>query len=280
MSAHPFFQLLFAIFLVSIGCGNPASTSESTDDTDHPGTFHTIEKKYGQSQLDGYNLYVPRSCTADSAPFPVIVFLQGGLGVGGKVRAILNWELPKELKETRGLDSEINQLKLNTFVYVMPHLSQGEFYFNVGALLKILDEVTEQYNVDEKRIYLTGLSRGGHGTWGVASKIPDRFAAIAPVAGAPFGVSEYEGLAQLPIWVAHNVKDDKVDYYRSEKAVRRIEYLTGEKFHPSQTVAEADYLHQDRIFTSGENKAHPHDAWTELYNEVNFYKWLLRFTNE
>lgn len=282
------FSMLFFVawviaFSLLTACEGPEQTSTGTDRTnkaDHPGTFFTMEKQYPDSQVDGYNMYVPNSCTSGSEACPLIVFLQGGLGVGGKVEAIFNWELPKELKEARDPDSALGQLKLNTFVYVMPHISSGEFYNNVEAIQAILDEVIETYNIDEQRVYLTGLSRGGHGTWGLASKIPERFAAIAPIAGAAYGVYDYEPLARLPIWVAHNTNDRAVDIYRSQNAIRKIENLSGEKFYRTQTVADADYMNHDRIFTSGENKTHDHDAWTEMYNEVNFYKWLLRFRKE
>lgn len=275
------FILIVAIVLtLPPGCGSPATPSANEDQVAQPGAFHTLEKQYENSQVDGYNMYVPHSCTPEADPFPLIVFLQGGLAVGGKVESILRWELPRELKEARTLDAELEQLKRNTFVYVMPHISAGEFYHNIEAIQQILEEVLGQYNIDEKRIYLTGLSRGGHGTWGVASKMPDRFAAIAPIAGNTRGVADFTALADLPIWTAHNVADGKVDHYRTENAVRRIEQLSKEKFHLTHTINEADYLAHDRIFTSGENSSNDHDAWTEMYNAVNFYKWLLRFRRE
>lgn len=278
------FGLLQALFIsVIIGmlgffsCGK---THTPKTGSDHPGTFYTIEKKYVNSQLDGYNMYLPPSYSTQSEAFPLIVFLQGGLGVGGKVSAIFQWELPKELKETTELTSELHQLKLNTFIYVMPHISRGEYYHNVEAIRQLLDEVVEQYNVNKNRIYLTGLSRGGNGTWGLASEIPDRFAAIIPIAGTASGVSDYEALTNLPIWAVHNVDDEVVDHSRTQKVVQRIEHLSGNKFHQTQTIATTDYLNHDQIFTSGENKINNHDAWTEVYNEVTFYKWLLRFEKD
>jgi len=267
-------------YMTIAGCGESSKAIKSEASQDHPGTFLSIEKQFSNSQVDGYNLYIPRSCTADSKPFPLIVFLQGGFGIGGKVEAILKWELPKELKESTALETELEQLKLNTFVYVMPHISTGEYYHSTVGIDQIIDEVTKQYNIDEERIYLTGLSRGGHGTWGVASKIPERFAAIAPIAGNTLGVTDFKILKDLPIWAAHNIEDESVDYSRTENAVRRLEQLSERKFHQTSTVAEADYLQHDRIFTSGANSTYEHDAWTEMYNEVNFYKWLLRFRRE
>lgn len=275
------FSVISLLLILGImGCGTSEQSAEQQEEFDHTGTFLTIEKQFSNSQVDGYNLYIPRSCTAASKPFPLIVFLQGGFGIGGKVEAIFKWELPKELKETYTLASELDQLKLNTFVYVMPHITSGEYYHGTAGIDQVIDEVVEQYNIDEERIYLTGLSRGGHGTWGVASKMPDRFAAIAPIAGNTRGVADFTALADLPIWTAHNVADGKVDHYRTENAVRRIEQLSKEKFHLTHTIKEADYLAHDRIFTSGENSSNDHDAWTEMYNAVNFYKWLLRFRRE
>lgn len=277
LGALVFSVISLLVILGIMGCGTSEQSPEQEEELDHPGTFLTIEKQFPNSQVDGYNLYIPRSCTAASKPFPLIVFLQGGFGIGGKVDAIFKWELPKELKETYTLASELDQLKLNTFVYVMPHITSGEYYHGTAGIDQVIDEVVEQYNIDEERIYLTGLSRGGHGTWGVASKIPERFAAIAPIAGKTLGTTDFETLKDLPIWTAHNIEDESVDYSRTENAVRKLERLSEGKFHQTSTVAEADYLQHDHIFTSGANPAHEHDAWTEMYNAVNFYKWLLRF---
>jgi len=243
----------------------------------HPGKFYTVEKSYENSNVDGYNLYIPNSCTNDSKAFPVIVFLQGGLGVGGRVDAIFNWELPKELKETRELGSELKELKLNTFIYVMPHISSGQYYENVDAIKEIISAVSRNYNVDEHRIYLTGLSKGGHGTWGVASKMPEAFAAIAPICGADYGISDYRNLAKIPILTTHNIFDHRVDYNQTKDIVLKIEEISGKKFSQSKTIYEVDYENNDLIFISDEGEQKGHDAWTEVYNNLNFYKWLLRF---
>jgi predicted peptidase len=246
----------------------------------HPGKFYTVEKSYENSNVDGYNLYIPNSCTNDSKAFPIIIFLQGGLGVGGRVDAIFNWELPKELKETRELGSELKELKLNTFIYVMPHISSGQYYENADAIKEIISEVSKNYNVDEHRIYLTGLSKGGHGTWGVASKMTEIFAAIAPICGAAYGIVDYRNLTKIPILTAHNIFDHRVDYNQTKGIVLKIEEISGKKFSQSKTISEVDYGNNDLIFISGEGEQKGHDAWTEVYNNVNFYKWLLRFRKE
>jgi predicted peptidase len=70
---------------------------------------------------------------------------------------------------------------------------------DIKAALTALDEVSNRYKVDPKRIYLTGLSMGGAGSWGLAAKMPDKFAAVAPVCG--FGDPKIAGaLKTVPLW--------------------------------------------------------------------------------
>lgn len=277
MKQLPYFIAFVAINISILWNGLMAQDLQKDS---HPGKFYTVEKSYENSNVDGYNLYIPNSSTNDSKAFPVIVFLQGGLGVGGSVDAIFNWELPKELKETRELGSELKELKLNTFIYVMPHISYGQFYENVDAIKKVITEVVSKYNIDEDRIYLTGLSRGGHGTWGVASKMPETFAAIAPICGDDRGIDDYGNLAKTPILTAHNIADHIIDYNETEKIVSKIEEVSGKRFSQLKTISQVDADNNDLIFISGEGDQKFHDAWTEVYNNVNFYKWLLRFKKQ
>ncbi|MEM7659750.1 MAG: PHB depolymerase family esterase [Bacteroidota bacterium] len=250
--------------------------------TQHPsiGTITTVEKQYGDSHLDGYNLYFPPAYEEKGPEFPLIVFFQGGLGVGGEVDAIFQWELPKDLKSATEIKTELDELKLNTFVYLLPHISEGQFYQNTEEIQQLIEAVLAEYQLDASRVYLTGLSRGGHGSWGVASRIPDQFAAVAPICGSDHGIETVEGLTTLPIWTAHNVADGMVDYDRTKEVVARIEASCGESFHRTSTIAEANVAQHDRIFTSGSNPEFEHNAWTEMYNEVKFYQWLLRFQSE
>ncbi|MEM9687652.1 MAG: hypothetical protein AAF934_12145 [Bacteroidota bacterium] len=268
---------IILFILINIATAGNVLIAQHSEKESHPGKFYTVNKNYDDSNLDGYNLYVPNSCTNDSKAFPLIVFLQGGLGVGGKVDAIFNWELPKALKETKGLKNELDSLKLNTFIYVMPHISRGQFYTNEEAIKNVIEEVSANYNVDTQRIYLTGLSRGGHGTWGLASRMSNTFAAIAPIAGASHGIQDYENLTGIPILTAHNIADKVVRYDRTKNTIESIEEKSNKRFHVAKTISEIDYENNDLIFISGEDEQKGHNAWTDVYNSTNFYKWLLRF---
>ena len=260
---------IFILFIFLFGYNLSKAQEE------HPGDFFTVEKTFDNSNIDGYNLYVPKSNIRQSDPFPLLIFFQGGLGVGGKVEKIYNWALPKMLKDRASLDTELDTLLLNTFVILMPHISSGQFYTNEDAIKEIILEVTNNHNIDSKRIYLTGLSRGGHGTWGLASRMPELFAAIAPICGGSHGIVNYAKLVDLPIWTSHNIGDGIVSYNETQETIGKIEAASEITFDRYSELDKVDYAKHDRIFISGHDDSH--DAWTDFYNHAGFYKWLLKY---
>jgi predicted peptidase len=118
-----------------------------------------------------------------------------------------------------------------------------------------LDEVIAEYRIDEQRIYLTGLSMGGFGTWRLAMAYPDRFAALAPVCGGG-DPDQAHLVAHLPTWVFHGAKDDVVSIENSKKMVAALK------------KAGCDVK-----FTIYPDAGH--DSWTETYNNPELYDWFL-----
>jgi predicted peptidase len=109
--------------------------------------------------------------------------------------------------------------------------------------------------VDPDRVYLTGLSMGGYGTWSLAAAHPERFAAIVPICGGG-NPADAAKLASLPVWVFHGAKDPTVPLERSKEMVEAIKSAGG---NPRFTIyPEAG-----------------HDSWTETYNNPELYQWLL-----
>jgi len=120
----------------------------------------------------------------------------------------------------------------------------------------LLDEILASYKVDRDRVYLTGLSMGGFGTWALAAAHPERFAAIVPICGGG-NPADAGRLKDLPIWVFHGAKDRAVPLERSEVMVNAIRKAGGS---PKFTVyPEAG-----------------HDSWTGAYTDPELYKWLLK----
>ncbi len=113
----------------------------------------------------------------------------------------------------------------------------------------------EKYNVDKNRIYVTGLSMGGYGTWSLAMEYPYRFAAIAPICGA--GNERIAcRLKDTPVWAFHGAKDNVVPISGDQKLIDELKKCGG-----------------DIKFTIYPNANH--DSWTETYNNPKLYDWLL-----
>jgi predicted peptidase len=126
--------------------------------------------------------------------------------------------------------------------------------WNPDVLAALVDELCREYRVDEDRIWLTGLSMGGFGTWALAAANPDRFAAIAPICGGA-NPNQADKLVGIPTWVFHGANDVVVPLSASRSIVDAIKAKGGE---PKLTVyPEAG-----------------HDSWTETYADPALWDWL------
>ena len=261
------------------GSGGSTHTSQISDlarqkttGEPRPGAIATIELA-NETNIDGYTLYLPVTYDKEKGPYPVLVYLQGSFGVGGHVGGINNWGLPRLIRDQNDLTTERNQLLLDSFIVVSPHIKQGQYHSQPKMVTEILSDVISEYNGDSAKVYLTGLSRGGHGTWGLATALPDTFAAIVPIAGSPDEITSYESLKGPSIWVAHNTGDSGIANVK--KAVKRIESVTGKEFMriAQSSPTDPEYVNQKYIFTSPNMDGH--DAWTDMYCSTELYKWLL-----
>jgi predicted peptidase len=193
-----------------------------------------------------YVLQHPPS-TKPSEKLPLIVFLHGAGERGddlGKVKVHGPWTFLQTHPEYR-------------FIVLAPQCKEGEFW-DPYALDALLDEIVENHPVDPYRIYLTGLSMGGFGTWDWAMVRPDRFAALAPVCGA----SNLHRLAaqkvkHIPIWVFHGALDESVPYELSARVVRELETMGADVAFTVYPLAG-------------------HDSWTETYLNRELYDWFLQ----
>jgi predicted peptidase len=142
------------------------------------------------------------------------------------------------------------------FIIVSPQCPNDMWWpEKTDLLITLLDEIEAKYRVDTDRVYLTGLSMGGFGTWTLAAKYPNRFAAIAPICG---GGERYSAnrLKKVPVWAFHGAKDNTVPLARSQEMVDAIKKVGGDAKLTVYPEAE-------------------HDSWTETYNNPELYQWFL-----
>ncbi len=221
-----------------------AASSVRADD---PQQEKRYEKEITIKVKINYLLYLPADYAKSDQAYPMILFLHGA-GESGSVVANVKKHGPPKL---------IAAGKTFPFIVVSPQSPGGGW--NPEALNSLLNEVESKYRVDKDRVYLTGLSMGGGGTWMLAAAHPERFAAIAPVCGAiRADVSKVTAskIKELPIWVFHGAKDPTVPIARSEEMVKALK--------------EAGSDVKFTVYPDAQ-----HDSWTETYDNPELYTWFL-----
>ena len=202
-----------------------------------------FEKEITVTAAYKYLLALPEGYDTGTQRWPLILFLHGA-GESGKVLAKVKVHGPPKMIEEKTRDYPC--------IVVSPQ-SPGRGW-NPDYLGALLDHLCETYRVDPERIYLTGLSMGGYGTWMLAAAQPDRFAAIVPICGGG-NPDDAENLKGLPIWVFHGAQDKIVKLENSEKMVDALKAVGSDvKF---TVYPEAG-----------------HDSWTETYANPELYTWL------
>ena len=210
-----------------------------------------LEKTITRVVKANYLLYLPKDYGKDAAKkWPLILFLHGSGESGSDVEKVKMHGPPKLVAAGKDLP----------FVIVSPQAPTPRVGWQVETLNTLLDDVIQKYSVDEDRVYLTGLSMGGFGTWALASANPERFAAIAPICGGgqPFMARR---LRSLPIWVFHGAKDATVPIKMSQDMVDALK------------TAGADVK-----FTIYPEAGH--DSWTATYDNPELFTWFLEHTRK
>jgi predicted peptidase len=205
----------------------------------------TFEKQIVKTLKAGYLLYLPQEYGKDKdAKWPLILFLHGAGESGTDIEKVKVHGPPKLAAAGKEIP----------FIVVSPQSPGGGW--NNEVLINLLDEIEKKYNVDNDRVYLTGLSMGGFGTWALAMEYPDRFAAIAPICGGgqAFRVRR---IKDVPVWVFHGAKDPVVPVKSSQDMVDALK---------AAGATEVKFT----IYPEAQ-----HDSWTETYNNKELYEWFL-----
>lgn len=204
-----------------------------------------------------YLLFLPKNHASEPGKrWPLILFLHGAGERGTNVWSVAVHGPPKIVREKPDFP----------FVVVSPQCPAGRRWVD-AEVLALLDDVIERYQVDPKRVYLTGLSMGGYGTWSLGISHPGRFAAIVPICGGgdPLKIllpdpQNVEALRSLPVWAFHGAKDPVVNLGESERLVEALRKF-GCKEVELTVYPEAQ-----------------HDSWTATYANPKLYEWLLKHT--
>jgi predicted peptidase len=190
-----------------------------------------------------YLLYLPSGYETSTSRWPLVLFLHGSGERGDDLNKV-TVHGPPHLARDRDLP----------FILVVPQVPEGEVWSS-DVLLALLDRLQATLRVDNDRVYVTGLSMGGFGTWDVATADPNRFAAIAPISGGGNPVAACR-VRDVPAWIIHGAADKVIP--ASWSGVMN-EWLTECEGKTKLTVYPGV----------------GHDAWTQTYDDPAFWSWLL-----
>jgi predicted peptidase len=216
-----------------------------------PQEKQSVECVVHKTQQLSYLRYLPDGYGDDpNKKWPLILFLHGAGERGDDLEMIKKHGIARVV-ETQELP----------FITISPQCPINHWWSDFHpALDALLTQAVEEMAVDPRRIYLTGLSMGGFGTWHLAAAFPQRFAAIAPICGAGpwmYGFPDRANeIAHIPAWVFHGALDEVVPLAGSEMMVEALRACGSD---PRFTV------YPDAL----------HDSWTATYNDPALYEWFL-----
>lgn len=256
------------VFLMSVtlvlaavpGAWGQASGPSTTPSVPTAPGFHKLRFR---GEVDGkmvrmsYLVYLPRGYDRSVERWPMLVFLHGAGEVGTDLAGVFVHGPASEL------DRPDNKAFADWFPMVLlcpqcpprgERWDQPEMARAAGAVIR---DVADNFRIDADRIYLTGLSMGGTGTWNVAIGNPEMFAAIAPISGSVIRIDEAGKLKYTTVWAINGV-GDPISGDSNERMAAAIRKAGGRV-----TVSALEGLPQ------------PHNCWTIHYADKRFYEWLM-----
>ncbi|WP_435625377.1 prolyl oligopeptidase family serine peptidase [Flagellimonas sp.] len=193
-----------------------------------------------------YYLYYPEGY--DSNPddeFGILLFLHGGGESGGSLDDLTQSGPPKMLVEGKQFP----------FLVLAPQNPHKKKWWNTRALIELLDDIIKNNRIDSKRIYLSGLSRGGSAAWNLAVQYPEKFAAMAVVCGmTPVPYAHWID-KNMPIWVFHGDQDQVIPVSESDTMVKKLKSMG----------YSVQYTRYEGV---------GHNSWVQAYTTEELYTWL------
>jgi predicted peptidase len=207
-----------------------------------------LQKEIKKLVTIGYQIYLPNEYEKQKEKeWPLILFLHGINRRGEDIHLLDEYGLTWMAERKQNFE----------FIVISPQCpSLSSWPMERDAVITLLDEIMSTHRVDRESIYLTGFSMGGNGAWELAAFAPERFAAVAPIAGW-FDVEKAALLGDMPIWTFHGEEDDIVPITGSKKMVDALRAME-----------------KDISFTTFPGLKH--NIMNETYENPDLYKWMLR----
>jgi predicted peptidase len=209
-----------------------------------------------------YRIYVPDGIGCFEK-VPLVLFLHGAGERGGDNAAQLVHGVPQLISYlTRKKEKAIivaPQCPENLRWFETPwgeieHPTTARPSVTMAKVVALLERMLADYPVDRSRVYITGLSMGGYGTWDLAGRRPELFAAALPVCGGG-DVAQAPRLAKVPLWTVHGDKDGAVPVENSRRMVKAVNAAGGKVIYE-------------------ELPGQGHGVWVYTYGSDKILDWL------
>lgn len=233
-----------AVLAVVMGVTFLRSTSAHCADPT-PGKQVEQSFKSSDSAEVPYLLYLPENYKPGAA-LPVMLFLHGRGESDGPLSLVAQWGPPLLVAQGEKLP----------YILLSPQCPKEDSWSSPtqqARLIELLDSIVDKFGGDKDRVYLTGLSMGGSGSWRMAADHPQRFAAVVPICGRG-QLADADKLKSLPIWVFCGDQDGV--FKSNQEIVQAITAAGGQSVR----------------FTSLENVGH--NSWSAAYATPDLYQWL------
>jgi predicted peptidase len=206
---------------------------------------------------------VPKGYDPAATSVPLVLFLHGSSARGDNFDGVSAFALPKLLNS----DHFVSELDMFVVSPLCPKGIEWKDPVMCSLLIALLDDICSSiHNIDKTRIYCTGLSMGGLGTWMLAARNPERFAALAPICGG--GAPVYARiLSRIPIHFFHSEEDNVVSVLDTDLLVDALR---------KENAVDVRYT---RYTHSPDPSAHTwmvgHNCWDKAYSDPEFWQWFL-----
>lgn len=241
----------------------------------------------------------PTGASTTKIRHPLILFLHGSGELGDSASELAKVAMYGPLKLLADKDPLGTLIDEQGAVVVAPQGLKADKWWRTEKLIATLDDVLKRHpDTDLARIYVTGLSMGGGGTWALATAIPERLAAVVPICGAA-GPNHVDRLKGLPIWANHAIGDPKVPFAKNTQAWFEA-LLTDHRALPEGGLmaghgvvdkpltgwlaAKGGWQWIDGIAPANDGMAaklvltiypgNRHDSWTRTYQDKAMWEWM------
>lgn len=240
MKSFYFRCVVAASILLLSACTESGENMYITGDSERE-YFNEITKTVGYR----YHLFIPDYKIPDGG-YPMLLFLHGAGERGNDL----------DLVKLHGINNMLTVYDPLPFIVISPQVPDGGWW-DSESLNALIDHAVASYPVDTERIYVTGLSMGGYGTWDLIIRYPGRFAAAIPICGGGNWLLAHRA-KDVPVLAFHGDADPVIPLERSVEMVEALQEAGG---NATLTVYPGT----------------GHDAWTPTYGNKEMYEWLLQF---